>query len=380
MANYAELKALFESKGCKLLTTEDDIKQSRWISHTQVSFIATCGHNNNVTVTNFKQKGSGVVCKECMKQTISEQNKINHKNKAKASLSTIQEYEVLKKLQTLLQHNLRVVITNEGCKSDIILKPQSVEEDEWLRIQVKTTIDVCHDLYTFALRGTEYTDHILLCHCINHNKYWLIPYDVVSKLKGSLNIGLTSKSYYHKYEVEQDCLFPKLLGYYQTTPLYSSDVCMLPESANQQKEYKYQQKRIEAFPFFVFEKPEYNQCYYDFKINSIPVQEKVAGKMQKKNNGYRVCLYRHSTKKSYNAYKLGMNKYYWVHIPDTVWFYVFTEDVLYQRGYIEDDKTTFTKKPMLFISLNNTNGWYQQYKYQYDNIDENQFRSMFNLQ
>jgi hypothetical protein len=207
----------------------------------------------------------------------------------------------------------------------------------------------------------------------------LIPYEVVSKLKGHINIGLTSKSIYHKYEVEEHEVFIKLLVYYQETVLYSLDDCMLPQSVNQQKESKYKEKRIEAFPFLVFENPRYDQCYYDFKINNIPVQEKIAVKCKNKKNSFVVCLYRSVLKKGYKAYKLGMNKFYWINIPETSIFFVFTETVLFQNGYIEDHNTKFINKPMFFISLNFQDGWYQKYRYNYDNIDEIIFKEMFEL-
>jgi hypothetical protein len=296
-----------------------------------------------------------------MKASVSDTLKEKNKEKKEASKSTIQECEVIEKLQVLLQNNLQFVKTNEGCKSDVIIKPINVEEDEWLRIQVKTTIDVCHQLYTFALHGTDYTDNILLCHCINHNKFWLIPYDVVSEVKRNINIGLTSKSIYHKYEVEEHTVFTKLLEYYQKTTLYSHDVCMLPQSTAQQKECEYKQKRIEAFPFLVFETPKYNQCYYDFKINNIPVQEKTAIKRNNRKNSFVIGLYRSGSNKSHNTYKLGMNKFYWINIPNTSIFFVFTETILFQNGYIEDNNTTFTSKPMVSITLNFQDGWYQKY-------------------
>lgn len=377
---YNKLKELFESKECQLLTTEEELKQQvKKFYHKKVSFVAKCGHKNSVTITNFQSKSSGVLCKNCIKDKVSKDLVEQNKGKKEASKSTIQECEIVEKLQLLLQNNLQFVKTNEGCKSDVVVKPLHVEEDKWLRIQVKTTIDVCHGLYTFGLHGIDYTDHIILCHCINHNKFWLFPYDVVSKLKGSLNIGLTSKSIYHKYEVEEDVMIIKLIDYYQHTVLYSFDECMLPQSLQQQKEIEYKQKRIEAFPFIVFETPRYNQSYYDFKINNIPVQEKTAVRRKDKQNSYVVCLYRRFGK-SYKAYKLGMNKFYWINIPETTIFFIFPEAILYQHGYIEDHHTDSQNKPMLFISFNFQDGWYHKYRYSYDKINETIFKEMFEIQ
>lgn len=377
---YDKLKKIFESKECKLLTTREELeKQTKKLSYKKVLFVAKCGHDNSVLITNFKSKSSGVMCKDCMKKQIIQKLKEQNENKQEASRCTIQECQVINQLQSMLETKLHFVKTNEGCKSDMIIKPLDIEEDKWLRIQVKTTLDVSHGLYSFGLHEREYKDHIVLCHCINHNKYWLIPFDVVSHLKSKINIGLTSNSDYHKYETEEHKVYLKLLEYYKTTPLYPYNLCMLPEGINQQKESEYKQKRIQAFPFMSFEQPIYDQCYYDFKVNNIPVQEKKAIKVKTKKNSYVVCLYRRDGKKKYKAYKLGMNKFYWVHIPDTDVFFVFSEDALYQNGYIEDEKTILLNKPMMFISLNYVDGWYQQYRYDYNNIDENIFKEMFNM-
>lgn len=382
---YADLKALFESKDCKLLTTEDEINKSKKISHTRVSFTAKCGHNNEVFVTNFKQKSSGVICKECIKGVVSKKLKEQNKDKKKASKCTIQECEVIDKLQVLLQDNLKFVKTNEGCMSDIIIKPLDNEEDEWLRIQVKTTLDVCHNLYSFNLHGNTYENNIILCHCISHNKYWLIPHNCITHLTKNLNIGLTSKSIYHKYEVEEHLLFVKLLEFYKEVPFCSYDEGMLPISVYQQRELIFQQKRIEAFPFLTFDKPKYNQSYYDFTVNGKNVQEKFACERSDRTSTYMVCMYRSSNqqtmshKRELQPYKLGMNVYYWVNIPDTTTFYVFPEDVLYENGYIEGDIPLTTTAPKFNIRLNYEEGWYQKCRYDYENINEVVFKEMFDM-
>lgn len=383
---YIKLQEIFESKGCKLLTTNEELaEQSKSYEHKKVSFIAACGHENTVTITNFQQKGSGVTCKNCMKKKVSEKLKTHNKEKVEASKSTIQECEVIEKLQVLLGNNMTFVKTNEGCISDVIIKPLHIEDDKWLRIQVKTTKDVCHGLYSFRLHGTDYTNHIILCYCINHNKYWLIPYNVVSNLKGSLNIGLTSKSNYYKYEIEEHLVYIKLLEYYNETVLYQYDECMLPQCVYQQREMEFQQKRVEKFPFLQFEKPKYNQSCYDFSINGKHVQEKFAYEISSRKNTYYVCLYRSSSqktkfcKKQYQPYKLGMNSYYWVNIPNTTMFYVFPENTLYQQGYIEGEKQLSTTMPKFSISLNYDEGWYQKFKYNYESINETEFKIMFEL-
>lgn len=73
MDKFNEYIQLFDSKNCRLLTTFEQFKEltkTKDPSFTKVEFIATCGHTNSVIITNFKSKNSGVVCKQCMVNTV----------------------------------------------------------------------------------------------------------------------------------------------------------------------------------------------------------------------------------------------------------------------------------------------------------------------
>jgi len=370
MSLYENLTGLFERQGCKLLTKANDIDTSKGYAKAKVSFIAKCGHPNEVTVTNFRSKSSGVLCKDCTRKLVSEKLMKKQQKHQTASWSTIQECEVIKTVEVLLKDTMNFQKTTEGCLSDIIVKPLDVAEDMWLRVQVKTTIDVCHNLYSFKVHANDYENHVILCHCINHNKYWLIPYDVASKVKSQINIGLTTKS--NPEELSQ-----RLLAHYKKTVLYPKDVCMIPENKYQQTELMYKQKREHFFHFITFQEPEYAQSFYDFKVNDIPVQEKIAYKIKNKTNAFLASLYRSKAKKGFQAYELGMNTFYWIHIPEQDVFYVIPEDILHQKGYIQGDNKIIHKKPQLFLKLNNNDAWYQTYKYRYDCIVEDDFKNMF---
>jgi hypothetical protein len=160
---------------------------------------------------------------------------------------------------------------------------------------------------------------------------------------------------------------------------------MLPQSIYQQRELEIQQKRYDKFPFLDFQKPQYNQSYYDFIINGNKVQEKVAVQVKKRVDKYVVCLYRSSNQKTmsdkrkYQPYMLGMNGFYWVNIPDTNTFYIFPEHILYLNGYIEGETKLNTTNPTFIIILNHDEGWYQKCKYDYENVDEIEFKNMFGL-
>lgn len=258
---------------------------------------------------------------------------------------------------------MKIIKTEEGCTSDVIVKPLNVENDEWLRIQVKTTLDICHDLYTFNLGNNKYIDHVILCHCINKNKYWLIPYIEVMHIKNKLNIGQTSCSKYFKYEVNEDSLINTFNDYYQKMKLFTCKECMIPPNILQQKELIFKQRREEAFTFLKFERPRYNQSFYDFVVNGVRVQEKVATLRKDRKNTYVIFLYRslsnNGRNMKYQPYKQGMNSYYWIHIPETNIFYVIPDAELCQRGYIETCTKLNTTRPVLSIRPSDQVMWYQ---------------------
>ena len=59
--------------------------------------------------------------------------------------------------------------------------------------------------------------------------------------------------------------------------------------------------------------PEIQQCYYDFSINNVKIQEKVAIVRHDRIDLYIVGFGR-SKKLHKVPYNYGMNKYYWVNI------------------------------------------------------------------
>lgn len=70
--SYEELLKIFQDKNCELYLTKDKYDLLNKLSYCKFSFKASCGHDNTVTLTNFVQKGSGVICKDCMKAKVSE--------------------------------------------------------------------------------------------------------------------------------------------------------------------------------------------------------------------------------------------------------------------------------------------------------------------
>lgn len=377
---YEEIIKLFNDNACELSTSKDEYDNMKMPNKCKIAFKTSCGHDNTVTLTNFVQKKSGVICKMCMKKQVSDKLVEYQKNNDKpASKGNIQENKVFNKLNDILNKEFDIIKTNEGCTADFVIKPKFIKEDKWLAIQLKTTHGICHNLYSFRFVRNKYENMIILCYCISDNSIWCIPHDIIKHLKNSLNIGLTDKSVYNKYKVTESTLFSKLNEYFNITKLDILETYMIPENIYQQNEIKYKEKREKYFDFIQFKYPEIEQCYFDFKINGKNIQEKIAFKNNKRIDSYIGCIYRSKGKNKKQQYLIGMNEYYWIHIPDTDLFYLIPEFELYNNGFITDDKAECNSKKSLSIKINYEYSWYYKYQYNYTKLDKELFLKMFDL-
>jgi hypothetical protein len=372
MESYANLVRTFEEKGCRLLTSPEVVEERRkenkrrQLGHVKVEYIATCGHENAVTITNFVSKSSGLLCKACKVKEVGEKLKEYQSSTDNGmSRSIMQENDVYKQFLPVLETNFTVVKTNEGCLADFIVKPIDVEEDEWLMVQMKTTYQKTHGLYSFALHYNEYKDNVLMCHCISENYTWLIPYNEITA-KRMINIGQVSK--YNKYKCKTSVVNDNVLKHYRQSMRYPLEVCMKPKNYYQQREQEYKKKRYQL-AFLPFCEPEYDNCAHDFILYDHKIQEKVAGTRGDRDNQYIIHLYRYSGK-TYRHYIQGMNAFYWIHIPNTDIFYIIPEKELIDRNFIKTETQTPPKKPILSINTN-YKSWYEPYKFSYaDNEEE----------
>lgn len=226
MYDYENLKQRFSEKQCILLSTKEELVQKTRIP--KVKFISSCGHENTVFVNVFISRNTGVVCKNC----IAKRRKNEYPNLIN------REIDFTIKFQEFLSSCFISKTTNEGCKSDLIIKPINIKEDNWLRIQIKTTEKVYNKSYGFNINNI-YENHILICHCIDENKYWLIPFNELELTNKKLNLSVSTKSKYYKYYIENEKIINSLMKYYKEAKLYNEDVCMIAQSKDVQKEQAY---------------------------------------------------------------------------------------------------------------------------------------------
>lgn len=334
---FETLNERFNSKGCTLTTIKDDYSCKE-----RVDFIGKCGHQSNASINNFTHSDSGVYCKKC-----SDENRRNIQSKQGSSAREL-EYEGFLYLKEILEPHFDIIKTNEGCISDLCIRPKSTT-NEWLQIQTKTTKKPYKTAYCFQINKNVYNDCVIMCLAIDTKKIWIFDsQEVNGKVKQTVSI---KKDGLHTEEILQ-----KLNEYYKTTRLFSSDDVLIPQSIYQKREHEYRIKREKMFPEITFEYPTIEGQKYDFIVNGYKFQEKVAGKRTGREEYYVSHMYSpNRTKKKYNTYKKGDCDFYWIWLDKTDRFFVIPEDAMIEHNIVETER----ERPTLHI---HENSWVRKFE------------------
>lgn len=92
------------------------------------------------------------------------------------------EYISYCKIVKLIENKFIIKKKNEGCLDDFVIKLSNICDYKYLMIQLKTTQKEMHNMYSFHLQN-KYTDLIMICYCIDENKFWIMKYDEIKHLK-----------------------------------------------------------------------------------------------------------------------------------------------------------------------------------------------------
>ena len=76
MVDYVKLRETYESYGCKLLSTEEEVNKlmevkKKSIEYQKLRFESKCGHESEGYLVNLKYKGTGMNCRKCAYKCIS---------------------------------------------------------------------------------------------------------------------------------------------------------------------------------------------------------------------------------------------------------------------------------------------------------------------
>ena len=128
----------------------------------------------------------------------------------------------------IIKNNIKNIIlekTVDGCKADLIIKPINNNKNEWLPIQIKSTVNKRQTgYYNFMIHKNKYENMIIILVAITDKKMWIMDnaglsdfvknkiahvLDALVNEKDSIGLG-GIKSIYNEYEVKIDDLDNKL--------------------------------------------------------------------------------------------------------------------------------------------------------------------------
>jgi hypothetical protein len=381
MANiYENIIEEFNKQNCKLLTTQEEyidiLKNTKNVY--RLNYIASCGHTHIVFYNVFKSRGTGIVCPSCKNKKIGDDKKEKMKNNEMSKTSTIeQEFKFIKTFQELVKNEFNIIKAFDGCNIDLIFKPNIILEDNWVGIQVKTT-NVRHLTYSFHINNI-YKNCLILLYCVEDNKMWLIPENIIGNQK-KISIGY-NKSKYNIYQINENTVINKLNELYIQTTKFNFNIINIPTNFYQQREQIFRNFREEKINYINFEYDEMEGTVYDFKINNFKVQEKVA-KISDKENRYIFFLCKNNGSSNKIQYDIGDNDFYWLNCDNKKTFFVIPESILIKKGII-GNKIENNNKQTLKITvkkeLHNKSSWLQDYMFDYENIDKDRLLYLLKL-
>jgi len=278
-----------------------------------------------------------------------------------SSSNTKMEDDGIEYLSTLLKAKFNVKLTDEGCLSDFVVKPNDITEDRWLQIQLKTTqkpSDCNYGGYKFTFNNTVYNDHLIICLCTNHKKIWIFDGNLQQT---DINIG-RYQSKYDSNRIDIENLCEKVNEFYNKSYQFGFDKINIPISDNCKKEQEFKKHRELLCNFITFDYPVRRQLVYDFMINNKKIQEKTGFIIR--NNEFNI-QFKLVKNNGTSFYEKGDNDFYWLNCPDKDHFLIIPEDLI------------IGKKILRIILNKNLKSWYKSFIYKYSQLDEQQIINIF---
>jgi hypothetical protein len=362
---YEIYKNDFALKECTLLTTKKEFESTIKTTKNKIFKIQyKCGHICEKCYYHmFMSRGSNSTCRVCIKQTVSNADKLDIE-----ALS-------IKYISDIISQVFDIILCVESCRCDIIIKPKTCIENKWLPIQLKSTLKPVYNQYKFIIRGV-YSNEVGICIGIEDKRMWL--FEKIPEVK-RINIGVTKKNKYKEYEITSDDIITKLIDLYSKRNTYKQEDINIPSTECIGIEQEYIKIREDNIKCLTFERSERNQMVYDFKVNGKKVQEKTVSKMAKKN-GYLFKLMKNNGKdkgfRKYIVYHKDDNDLYWLNLRHTNIFYVIHTDVLFKKGYLHNNLLETGRKSNLYIN-SDSDDWYNNYKFNYKDTDIDKLVKLF---
>lgn len=360
---YNRINEYVKSKGCRLLTSIEDVEVQQLKCNSFYDIIAICGHKSRIRYDMFKAQNCGMRCMECTRELNAKMMK-----KRAVTFSNV-EYQGFCYLRKQLTDVFDVVKMVEGTRADFAIKIKTINENKWLPIQLKVTED-CGNTYGFKMNGHHYENMAVVLLCLRDKRLWMIDGNLVKNLQ-TINIGKV-KSKYSEYEVVNACKTAE--QFYNVFPLQELENINIPVGKQQQREQKYRRIRESYLPCIDFVYPEEEGLEYDFTVNNIKIQEKVASAVR---NYYYICMSKRT------LYQYGQNDFYWVNIPDSTIFFLIPQQTMLEKHLIAPKGVTIRAHRGLILNTTfkekSSNNWLLTYMYDYATITQGKMLEMLTL-
>ena len=374
MANiYENIIEEFNKRNCQLITTKEEHNKILEISkkcNYKLNYIASCGHNHTVFYNVFKSRNTGVICPSCKNKETCKNKKIKMDNNEMSKICNIeQEFKFIKEFQELVKHEFNIIKAFDGCNIDLIFKPNNILLDNWVGIQVKTANNR-HLTYSFHINNV-YKNCLILLYCIQDNKLWLIPENIIGEQK-KISIGY-NKSKYDCYSVNENTIIHKLNELYNITTKFNFDIINTPTNIYQQREQIFRKYREDIINFIKFDYDEMEATVYDFKINNLKIQEKVVT-INKINGECIICLCKNkgkiNKKPNQIQYDIGDNDFYWINCDNKETFFVIPEQNLISKNIVGNNKPKTNFKITINDILHHKSKWLTPFMFNYKTIND----------
>jgi hypothetical protein len=194
-----------------------------------------------------------------------------------------QEYRGYLYIKELLEKDFIIKKNINYVKSDFIIKQKNNNNDEWIKVQLKTTLHIQKYQYIFALLNKNYDDHLLILLSIDEKNIWFLNGDI-SKNINKLHINKNSNNYkYKNNEINTENIIQETNKYYDLLKKFSEKESNELINKNSKREYEFYKKREDIKLNVKLEYPEIEGTIYDLKINNYKVQDKIYGIVDKTN-------------------------------------------------------------------------------------------------
>lgn len=383
---YNMIVKCVEEKDCKMITTKHHFMELNMGTRNKIKVIGKCQHEFEMKYWDFKN--GTALCPQCINI---------HRSITRTDFYTDNK-DYSQTVEVNATNIFRECFSNDfdiiripSCLADILIKPKEITDDIWLPIQLKSTNQKdsgCR--YKFDIKRNDYTNTVLVCVCVSENKFWIFRGIDIPK-RNAINIYSKtedSKSIHNNTFVSNDNLVSHMKKLYnESTITESKDILSVPLAPKHKLEYKYKLIREEKFNKIInFEYQDADSFVYDFIVNQLKVQEKVAFPEKNYPYMYRVNLRKVKTQTSKMPYNENDNDVYWFHIVDTNIFYIIPNEILVKLKYLttatEPGKMALLLYPnyiqkekgrqILSLELN-------KYQFDYDNINISEIKKIFNL-